>query len=62
MNPTSVLMSLDKEISGGDLSKAGQHVSDDFKFTGAAPSLSTKTRPSECGRRSAPPCRTSITT
>jgi ketosteroid isomerase-like protein len=37
MTPTSVLMNLDKEISGGDLSKAGQYMSDDFKFTGDGP-------------------------
>lgn len=37
MNPTSVVTSLDKEISGGDLSKAGQYMSDDFKFTGVGP-------------------------
>ena len=37
MNPTNVLTNLDKEISGGDLSKAGQYMSDDFKFTGVGP-------------------------
>lgn len=37
MNPINVLMSLDKEISGGDLTKAGQLMSDDFKFVGVGP-------------------------
>ncbi len=37
MNPINVLMSLDKEISGGDLSKAGQYLADDFKFVGVGP-------------------------
>lgn len=34
MNPINVVMNLEKEISGGDLSKAGQYLSDDFKFVG----------------------------
>lgn len=42
MNPLSVLMSLDKEISGGDLSKAGQYIADDFKFVGVGPEAFNK--------------------
>lgn len=37
MTPTELIKSLDKEISGGDLAKAGQYMSDDFKFTGVGP-------------------------
>ena len=37
MNPINVLINLDREISGGDLTKAGQYMSDDFKFVGAGP-------------------------
>jgi ketosteroid isomerase-like protein len=42
MNPLNVLLALDKEISGGDLDKAGQYMSDEFKFTGVGPKAFTK--------------------
>lgn len=37
MNPINVVMSLDKEISGGDLAKAADFMADDFKFVGVGP-------------------------
>ena len=37
MNPINVLMSLEKEISGGDLAKAAQYLAEDFKFVGVGP-------------------------
>jgi ketosteroid isomerase-like protein len=42
MNPINVLMSLEKEISGGDLAKAAQHMSEDFKFVGVGPEVLNK--------------------
>jgi hypothetical protein len=37
MNPINVLMNLDREISGGDLTKAAAYLADDFRFVGVGP-------------------------
>lgn len=42
MNPINVLMSLEKEISGGDLAKAADLMADDFKFVGVGPEALNK--------------------
>ncbi len=42
MNPINVLMSLEKEISGGDLAKAAAYMAEDFKFVGVGPEALNK--------------------
>lgn len=42
MNAINVLMNLDKEISGGDLAKAAQYLSEDFQFVGVGPETFNK--------------------
>jgi hypothetical protein len=42
MNAINVVMNLEKEISGGDLAKAAQYLSEDFQFVGAAPETLNK--------------------
>ncbi len=37
MHALDLVMKLDKEISGGDLTKAAEYLADDFKFVGVAP-------------------------
>jgi hypothetical protein len=42
MNAINVLMNLEKEISGGDLAKAAQYMSEDFQFVGVRPETLNK--------------------
>jgi len=37
MTPTDVITRIDKEISGGDLAKAGDYMANDFRFVGVGP-------------------------
>ena len=42
MSPINVLMNLEKEISGGDLTKAAEYMADDFAFVGVGPETLNK--------------------
>ena len=42
MNALTVVMNLEKEISGGDLAKAAQYLAEDFQFVGVGPEALNK--------------------
>jgi SnoaL-like domain len=42
MNALTVVMNLEKEISGGELAKAAQYLAEDFQFVGVGPEALNK--------------------